>query len=187
MVTDSDAPWRGRADVWSFLFFSSGDGRPAKEPKEQWHSLSGESAEDKSGPVRCANPSAEQIPVSTAGLLPSLCSLHPPGVGCLSRALPGALSFPYTMDAAGSINWRCCWEPSAADYCKLYGCFTLRVKQCVPLLMCLDPPKVCLGMSPSQTPLCWHCGMEAVCECCQNSPGTVGPFWRGVGASCETL
>lgn len=35
---------RGRVGASSFLFFSSGVGQPAKELKERWHSLAGESA-----------------------------------------------------------------------------------------------------------------------------------------------
>lgn len=63
MVTDSDSPDGAGRVFRPFLFFSSGVGHPAKELKEQWHSLARESREDKSGLVKCTNPSRAQSPL----------------------------------------------------------------------------------------------------------------------------
>lgn len=74
MVTDNDSP--NRAGRVLSPFYSSGVGHPAKELKEQWHSLAGESREDKSGLVNCANPSGAR-------------SLLHPGCCPTSRGAPG--------------------------------------------------------------------------------------------------
>lgn len=93
MVTDSDFTRRGRAGAPSFLFFSSGVGHSAKELKEQWHSLAGESREDKSGLVNCTDPSGAQSPLHPGCCLtgrgapgPS-CSLGPWVLGFLTSFL----------------------------------------------------------------------------------------------------
>lgn len=124
MVTDSDSPRRGRADVLSFFFFSSGVGHPAKEPKEQWHSLSGESAEDKSGLVSCTDPSGEQSPCARAaapqaGLLPFP---QPPSSDPSRAAAKPAPSFPRLLREARRLQQTGLLLGSGAgNWCDWYG------------------------------------------------------------------